>query len=162
MCFSTKLAGRLFFELKPYGLSQNGYGLTPLLGPLDAVCPDGPIPRSWTPASPPQAAVHRRGGALHKSCACGFATRGSQRRHQHVTTQRRSVLYKQTAASMTAGCDTASVSRTHKRGHTAVPHWDHAAPSATKRDHLKIAPCRLNTSHGLVPLRPSNIRAHQS
>ena len=56
--FIQDTAGRLFFELKPYGyagygagrlfleLKPNGYAgysLTPLLGPLDTIRPDGPI-----------------------------------------------------------------------------------------------------------------------
>ena len=38
---NRKSAALFFIELKPDGYA--GYGLTPLLGPLDAVCPDGPI-----------------------------------------------------------------------------------------------------------------------
>ena len=109
-----------------------------------------------------QAAVHRQGGARHKSRACGFATRGSQGQHQSVATQRRSELYRQIAEPMTASSDTASMPRAYKRGLTAVSHWDRAVPSATKRDHLKIASCRLSTSCGLAPLRSSDTRAHRS
>ena len=54
-------------------------------------------------------------------------------------TQRQSELYKLTAVPMTAGGDTANVSRTHKHELTVVPHWDHAVLSAMVGDHLKIA-----------------------